>query len=1055
MNLKKFYIIGIVIFFSVFIPLFAQTKFIEKFYGDNLSQKYTIERWSTDNGLPQNSVNAITQTPDGFLWLATEEGVVRFDGKNFTIFTIANTPGLKFSRIRTIAGDSSGGVWIGGESGDIAYLKNNIATDFHSKLPLNLGPIRGIAGGQKGDVIFYAGNNLLKFNGKDFITIHWKENKHGFIKKVYAFDNGEFLFSGLEGLYKVDSLGTIKTLEKDISSVVLIPLNQTELLIEDRNQLKVFSLETNRIIREVSKQREINSYENLLIDKQGNIWWGTYDLGLHIISNSFKETKFDHPVLNRTMVTALFEDNSGNIWVGTNTKGLFKLSHRFFYGISLYNGSFNDMINQICQRRNGSVWVASNCSGIAEITKNSVNYYFGGKEGKNRSCVWSIYETSDQSLYFGTYGTGVFKFAPNSYESERVTGVNSSFAFFEDGDSIWVAGVYGLYFIKKDTVTLFKSKVINEESWINTIVKDKNGIIWLGGKTGLYKQNGNDFEKISLLDTIEKIPVRPIYFDENNRMFVGTYGYGMFVSDSGKFRNIKSSDGLFDNTIHTFFEDSKHILWMTSNHGVFAVKKEEALAFVSGELSEINSRIFTKGAGFANNEFNGGFQPAHQYLDDGTLLLPSIDGIVAVDVNNIEFNDISPNVIIDRFLIDGRPYFTNRDEIIVHPGYKDIEIKFAATDLSGVGGIKYKYIIEGLDEGWSRPNGENKILLKAVSPGSYVLKVKAKNSSSKWSDASGELRFTVEPTFFQTLAFKILIVVLIILIVFGIIYFYTNIQRRISKRLAVIVEERTNELKEEVVKKENALKELEKAKEKEERHRKMAEKLNHDKTEMLRIISHNLKNPIGVIRSSANMINDNEIEEEVKNELRDIILKASDEAIAGIEEILHHSEVEDLEFKLSLSEFNFCDLVERVIDRNKRLANEKEQNIIFEINGKSEFFITADYEKLVLAVDNFLSNAIKYSPINEKIEVKVKQKEKELYFSVIDNGPGITEDDKKDLFGKFKKLSARPTGNESSSGLGLSIVKRIIELHNGKVGVISDENKKGAEFFFIIPVSQS
>jgi len=1053
MTLNKIYIVGIIVFLFL-APVYSQTEFIEKFYGKDISKKFTIEQWTTDDGLPQNSINDITQSPDGFLWLATEEGIVRFDGKNFSAFNIGNTPGMGFNRVRAIAADDSGGIWIGGESGEIAYLKNNNVTDFSSQLPENFGTIYGIKLSPTAVYIFI-GNSLLKYDGKDFLILFKGKDKYGYIRDILVLDNDEIIVSNSEGLLKIKSSGEKENISKSIISDVLLPLNENEILVEYNRQLFVFSLKKKSLVKSVSEQRENSGFKKLILDKKGNKWWGSYNLGLFVIPKNSGEVRFNKPELIRTMILAIFEDYLGNIWIGTSTKGLFKISERFFYHVSLYNGKFNDILNQIYQRKNGDVWVASNCSGVAEIKGNDIKYYLGGENKKNNHsyCIWSICETSDNSLYLGTYRSGIFKFDQNSREKIFVKNSKSAFSFLEDGDSLLAVGIYGLSIIKKDKAEQFNSEVLGEKPWLNTIVKDKNGQIWVGGKKGLYKFNGNDFEKVELSSSADNIPVRPIYFDENNRMFVGTYGYGLFVMDSGKFYNIKKENGLFDNTVHTFFEDSHSNFWMTSNHGIFVVRKEEIISFVKNESKEINSSVFTKKFGFPNNEFNGGFQPAHQYLDDGTLLFPSIDGIVAVDVNNIDFNNNPPKIIVEKFLVDGEPHLKD-EEIIVHSGYRDIEIGFTASDLSGLGDIKFKYKIDGLDEDWSRPNSKRSILLKSVAPGNYVLKVKAKNSFSPWSKASKGLSFTVEPIFYQTLIFKILIFFLFALVVFGISYFYVKIQRRISKRLGQIVKQRTYELQAEVAKKENALKELKVAKEEEERQRKLAEKLNKDKTEMFRIISHNLKNPIGVIRSSANLMNDGTIDQKVKNELKEIIVNASDEALSGIEEILHHSEVEDLEFKLSLSEFEFCKLVESVIERNLNLANNKNQRIIFNGNGGNKILVAADYEKLFLAIDNFLSNGIKYSPIGEDITLKIKPKSDEVYLGVSDNGPGVTEEDKKNLFGKFKKLSARPTGNESSSGLGLSIAKRIIELHNGKVGVISDGKEKGAEFFFIIPLSQ-
>lgn len=205
------------------------------------------------------------------------------------------------------------------------------------------------------------------------------------------------------------------------------------------------------------------------------------------------------------------------------------------------------------------------------------------------------------------------------------------------------------------------------------------------------------------------------------------------------------------------------------------------------------------------------------------------------------------------------------------------------------------------------------------------------------------------------------------------------------------------------------------------------------------------------MRNSSEFITDNPTDSETILEMSKIIKDTATHMLQSITRLLQSSEVEDSHFKLEKREFDFIETIEKILNDTKVLAVKKKQKIKFKTKSGS-IFIKGDYEHILICIDNLIGNAIKYSPLNSEIVVIVVEKNSRIVFKVIDKGPGLSESDFNIVFGKFKKLSARPTGNENSTGLGLSIVKRIIELHGGEVGVNSTLGK-GSTFYFKLPVS--
>ena len=222
-----------------------------------------------------------------------------------------------------------------------------------------------------------------------------------------------------------------------------------------------------------------------------------------------------------------------------------------------------------------------------------------------------------------------------------------------------------------------------------------------------------------------------------------------------------------------------------------------------------------------------------------------------------------------------------------------------------------------------------------------------------------------------------------------------------------------------------------------------------EKSELLKILTHDLKNPISALKGSAMLIQSDPADSESNAELAKMIEEAADEVTSRLGQFLNMQEVDDVQYELNKSDVDVQKLLEKVIEINKPQAIAKQQLIGYEILEHSDYVINADEQKLMAAVDNIVNNAVKYSPLDKSINISLGKENDKILIGIKDEGPGFSEEDLKKAFGKFKRLSARPTGGELSSGLGLFIVKRIIELHEGNVWI---ESKKGEGSTFYIKV---
>jgi len=219
--------------------------------------------------------------------------------------------------------------------------------------------------------------------------------------------------------------------------------------------------------------------------------------------------------------------------------------------------------------------------------------------------------------------------------------------------------------------------------------------------------------------------------------------------------------------------------------------------------------------------------------------------------------------------------------------------------------------------------------------------------------------------------------------------------------------------------------------------------------DLMKILTHDLKNPISALKGSAMLIqNDPEDVDSVK-ELSKMIVEAADEVTNRLGQFLNMQEIDDVEYQMNRRRVNIGKLLEKIVEINKPQAEAKKQLLIYKKSGETDFIIDADEQKLMAAFDNIINNAIKYSPFEKEINVNLERKKGKILIEIKDEGPGFSDKDLQQVFGKFKRLSARPTGGEVSSGLGLFIVKRIIELHNGKVWIKSEKGM-GSSFYIEI-----
>ncbi len=1045
MIFSKFKITGffLIVLYSI---VFPQSDFIDRFYGRVPTNKFLINQWNSDNGLPQNSVIDIAQTKDGYLWLATFDGLVRFDGSEFVVYNQSNTDKFLSNRITALSADLDGGLWVGAENGQILRFKNYKFTDFTNKLNNKNYPIFYISVIDSQDVCITT--------GKDFIVYKNSETKHFIHSALYTGnhvfniirnDAGQINILSNLGLDIINN-GILKTFNSiKLSNLSLVKGYKT--FKNNWFDSKFLLTYLNKVVTIRRKSLLANNYSinYIFIDSKKGIWLATKS-GLFLETRQ-GEYKFSNQTL-QDEIYKIFEDSEGNIWVGTATKGVIKLSKRRIYNIKLKNGVFNDVIYPIYQRENKEIWVGSNGSGLVRIKGKSIDY-FSEKDGLVNMSIWSFFEDSNKKLWVGSYGGGLLYWTGNRFVKFSLWDSlisKSIFAIYEDKKGgLWIGSDLGVQYFYKNKLLYYSFYNISNSNVVRAIIEEKDGTLWFATDNGLIYFKNKEFHKLKIPGNYKVYNFRSLYIDKSGRLWAGTYGQGLYSCYKGKVSFVRKEDGLFDNVVSTILEDDYGNFWMTSNHGLYRVARKNLLGFINGKIDEIFSTVYQKNDGFLSNEFNGGQMPSSCVLKDGTKLFPSFGGLVAIGAELGKNKSKYHKIYIDKVTVNDKIY-SGADKIIIPSSNNNVTFHLSVIEFNKPKQIWLRYQIGNLNNNWTSINSIHKINFANIPDGNYVLKIQEKSGNGAWKLIQGRLEFTVLATFYQTFWFYILTFAFFIVAIFVIYRVRVGSLKRRNDTLELLVKERTSSIETEKENTLNALKEVRKEKEK-------VDKANIEKTDFMRMVVHDLKNPISAVMGSVDMIINDDIDMKTTKELAKIIKDASNDSLGMITQFLNQSEVDDPRYKLEIQSTNIVALLKNVISENKIIAESKGQNLLFDFNDEVEIFAEIDENKIKSVLTNLISNAIKYSPINKDIKITFEDLNTKIKICIIDEGPGLTENDHKNLFNKFAKLSARPTGNETSTGLGLSIVKKIIKLHNGEVGVTSKFGG-GSNFFIVLPKQQ-
>ncbi len=676
---------------------------------------FIVDSWSTSEGLPQSSVISVIQTRNGYLWLGTLNGLVRFDGIHFTVFDENNTPGLDSDRIVFLFEDNQTNLWIGTESSGLAMIQNGKIKNFEAETA-NAGAVT-YAWEDSGGIWFYS----------DKGTCNYHDGKMNFYSGVFS----QQLFF--------------------LAKRLVIPRKSGGFWQLSNGHVQKWN--SNRLEKDFGASPWGSSIvTSACEDQNGNLIVGTLGAGVfwYDADGNYQQISTEQG-LSHPGVLSLCMDSGGNLWAGTDGGGLNRIKRKIF---NAPKNSHSWVVQSVSADNHGGLWMAFNGSGVSYWITNSARDFGVG----HASNAWTTLVDQKQQVWAGTRDEGLFLFQTNHFvpaPGAEILGPQI-FALFEDrSGQLWAGTQSGLSRWNGSQWKIFTTRDGLSENVVRAIAQDTNGNFWIGtenrglnffvnGKFVSYQatENGLPGNDVSCLDA-----------DKDGTIWVGTSGHGLARFQNGKWTRYSTDDGLASDSIDYIIEDAADNLWVGSNAGLMRISKKSLNDFANGTINFISCRTYVETDGLPTRECSSGSQPAACRTGDGKMWFPTIKGLSSVNPADLKPNLQMPTVMIESVLINGAKKANRLDSapqaIVIPPGHNQLEIDYTALNFSAPNEVYFKYRLEGRETAWT-PGDARVAHYNELLPGQYRFHVIACNEDGLWNETGAVLDATVQPQFWQT-----------------------------------------------------------------------------------------------------------------------------------------------------------------------------------------------------------------------------------------------------------------------------------------------------------------
>ena len=721
--------------------------------------QYVATSWDNDSGLPQNSVQALVQTHDGYLWVGTQFGLARFDGVRFTVFDTNNVPELKGRNISALTETRDGALWIGTFDAGLTRYKDGKFRHY---------------GGADG-----LPNNYIKVIFETSDGTLWVSTLAGLFRleddKFYPFGSAE-AFNGSNTVRAMMEdregnlwIGTAVSLVRCHDTEIItnytpkgagLPISSLRALAEDANgdiwaggSGGLARLHDGKFVN-YSKKHGLsdNNTTALFTDTHSNLWVGTYGGLNRLIGTKFVNERTPDGMAY-DMINAIIEDREGNVWVGAKD-GLYRVTLKQFVTYTQQQGLSHNNVISAMQDASGIIWVGTWGGGLNQFHDGKFKGF--AKPGMPTELVLGLLKDRDGDIWFGTdFDAGLFRFRTNQFtrfgHGEGIGGSAIRVVFEDSGGTFWLGTSGGLFSCGGRNFKRFtKFKGLSGQI-IRDICEDRDGSLWVATDGGLARLKNKKVQNFTTPDGLGSNFIIALYRDRENVLWIGTRGGGLNCYREGKFFSYTTKDGLFNDDVFGVLEDDFGYFWMTCRRGIFRVRKQDLFDYDKHLIPSIMSVSFGKADGMASTECNSIAKPSCFKAIDGKLWFATAKGLVMTDPTlGVRANTNIPPILIEEILFDKRKIDMTNAITHLSPGRGELEVHYTALSLSAAEKNAFRYRLEGFDNEWKEVGTRRVAYYNNIGPGSYTFHVVGCNNDGVWNNKGASISFIIAPHFWQT-----------------------------------------------------------------------------------------------------------------------------------------------------------------------------------------------------------------------------------------------------------------------------------------------------------------